>query len=460
MPSAGDPVLNSLTIGQREPFAGDFLTQKQRMVAELWKSITISIMNSRFLIPLICLAAVVAGFCYRQGELPGEGAGKGGRAGGIAAVADRYSESDFRREFPAELQSAREQAGLKAMTVDPRLDQWLSSNARRISSTNLDRTVAEVDIPGFKSIRATGVSGGSLRGLSEMLRNSLTTAASDMDNRMGYLLRTPPEGGHEIIVLTGEALPELTLASLNAGTSDAFVDQCPHCRKRMSLLCEKSGCGMAVDCPDCGRRCRVLAQDTNGQYRDATTFLLRSPCPEVAPGTDPLDAMLSLWQSAVRRISYVEDHDPAGAVVDHWQTPGQTLRRGAGDCEDSALLLTDWLLTRSISARMAMGKMDGGGHAWCIARVGGTDYLLEATNRNPDMNNLPVVKRGDGYEPVTLIDREALYVRAHPTEPFDGDYWSPKKWIRLPRTKPAAAKTAARPAGAAAQSGHPATARN
>ena len=87
---------------------------------------------------------------------------------------------------------------------------------------------------------------------------------------------------------------------------------------------------------------------------------------------------------------------------------------------------------------MVTGKMDGGGHAWCIARVGGTDYLLESTNRNPDMTNLPVVNPNDGYEPATLMDRDALYVPAKPGEPFDGDYWSPKKWIKLPRAKSAA----------------------
>ncbi len=299
--------------------------------------------------------------------------------------------------------------------------------------------MASTSVPAFKPLHASQVTRGSLRELSGTLLGMLTAPATASDNRMAILIQ-----GGEVIVLTGEALPELTLAGLNDGSSDSFVTQCPHCRKQSSLIFEKSSCGLVVDCPDCGLRCRVLALDTSGRYHEATSFLTRSSCPEIAPGADPLDVMLGLWQTAVRRCRYVEDPSSGDAATDVWQTPAQTLRRGAGDCEDSALLLTDWLLTRGISARVATGKMDGGGHAWCIARVGGTDYLLESTNRDPDMTNLPVVHPNDGYEPTTLLDRDALYVRAKPGEPFDGDYWSPKKWIKLPRVKGASdAKTAA-----------------
>jgi len=388
---------------------------------------------------MICSTPVLAlaGFCWLR-VIPARMEGTRVESSGLpfTTVPDSYTEADFRRELFAEVKTAREQAGLSALAADPRLEKWLSVHDRQISCANLEKAMTSADIPGFKSIRATGITGGSLRELSHALRHMLSDpATSATDNRMALLIRSAPGPKHEVIVLTGEALPELTLAGLNDGSPDAFVNQCPHCRKQNSFLRIKSGCGLLVDCPDCGLRCQFLAQDTDGRYHDATSFLLPSSCPEVAPGTDPLDAMLNLWQTAVRRCRYVEDNSPGDAPADFWQTPGQTLRRGAGDCEDSALLLTDWLLTRGISARMAMGELDDGGHAWCIARVNGTDYLLESTNRDPDMENLPAVNPGDGYDPTTLMDRDALYVRAQPAKPFDGDYWSPKKWIKLPRAK-------------------------
>ena len=192
----------------------------------------------------------------------------------------------------------------------------------------------------------------------------------------------------------------------------------------------------------CGRGTRLLGRDTKGRYHDAPAFLIPSPSPSPPPGSHPLDAMISIWQDAVRRCRYVEDGEEGGEAADFWQTPRQTLQKGTGDCEDSALLLTDWMLANNIPARMAMGTLGDGGHAWCIVRVEAIDYLLESTNRNPDLDNLPAVNPRDGYVPTALVDRDALYVRAHPAKPFDGDYWSPEKWIRLPRAKASPAKTA------------------
>ena len=224
------------------------------------------------------------------------------------------------------------------------------------------------------------------------------------------------------------------------GSLEAFVNQCIHCKKRSAYHHTKTPTTLLLSCPACKRRTRLLGRDTQGRYHDAPAFLIPSPCPAPAAGSHPLDAMLSIWQAAVRRCRYVEDATMDDTPADCWQTPRQTLRKGTGDCEDSALLLTDWMLGNKIPARMVLGTMDGGGHAWCIVRVDKTDYLLESTNRHPDMENLPIVNPNDGYAPSALFDRDALYVRSQPEKPFDGDYWSPAKWIRLPRPKAPAAE--------------------
>ncbi len=396
-------------------------------------------MASRLLPPLICLLAAAAGLAYIELQ---PGAATSAQASGAGGPAhDSYSPEAFRRDFPAELKLARNSAGQSELSNDATLDKWLTEHGHQLSATTLEK-YASVEMSGFKSTRLSAADGADLRGLMRSLCDLLSADEEAPDNRMAFLMRKAPDGRHEVFVLTGEALPELTLSGLNNSAADTFVSQCPHCRKQVALSYTKSSCGFAVDCPTCRRRCRVIAQDTNGKYHDVTTFLLPSVCPEVSAGTSPLDTMLYLWRVTVSRCRYVEDSGRS-ALADFWQTPPQTLRRGAGDCEDSSLLLTDWLLTRGISARMAMGAMEGGGHAWCIARVDGTDYLLESTDRHPDMNLLPVINPDNGYEPTSLIDRDALYVRAQPNEPFDGDYWSAEKWIRLPRPKPAAAKTAA-----------------
>ncbi|MDB6140458.1 MAG: Transglutaminase-like superfamily protein, partial [Verrucomicrobiaceae bacterium] len=50
----------------------------------------------------------------------------------------------------------------------------------------------------------------------------------------------------------------------------------------------------------------------------------------------------------------------------------------------------------------------------------------------PDPSKPPYVSDvGSRYVPETLFDRDALYVRAKPGSRFDGDYWSPKNWLRV-----------------------------
>jgi predicted transglutaminase-like cysteine proteinase len=384
-----------------------------------------------------------------QNEVEGPAAQETASADPAPAMApvapEEFTEADFRRSLMESANSLREKRGYRALSADPRIEQWLLGS--KITCANLQAVLASADLPDFQALRAGGAAGGALRELLPGLLDNLSTPASDREDRFGMLFRSLPGGEQEVIIVTGESLPELTLAGLEKGSIEAFVSQCAHCGKRSAYQNKRNPTTLILTCPSCQRCTRLLGRDTKGLYHDAPAFLIASPCPAPAAGSHPLDAMLSIWQAAVRRCRYVEDGDSEDTPTDSWQTPKQTLRKGTGDCEDSALLLTDWMLSNKIPARMAVGTMEGGGHAWCIVRVDKADYLLESTNRLPDPENLPVVNPNDGYVPTALFDREALHVRAHPEKPFDGDYWSPEKWIRLPRAKAKAAAAAeAKPA--------------
>jgi len=65
-----------------------------------------------------------------------------------------------------------------------------------------------------------------------------------------------------------------------------------------------------------------------------------------------------LYDFVCRNIDYRRD------VGEFWQTPSETLR-GAGDCEDSANLLTSLLLATGMPAYTVLGNYQGYGHAWC-----------------------------------------------------------------------------------------------
>jgi hypothetical protein len=120
--------------------------------------------------------------------------------------------------------------------------------------------------------------------------------------------------------------------------------------------------------------------------------------------------------------------------TDRWQTALQTQTRGMGDCEDSAILLADWLAARGYDVRVALGKYgDIGGHAWCVVRLEGIEYLLESTSEGrPDFDQPPLVSRiGSRYVPEVLFDRWHLYTRKTNHQNWNGDYWSPEQWTKI-----------------------------
>jgi transglutaminase-like putative cysteine protease len=70
--------------------------------------------------------------------------------------------------------------------------------------------------------------------------------------------------------------------------------------------------------------------------------------------------------------AYVEANFTYTLEEDTYQTPGETRRRGAGDCEDFALLIAQMLKVRGIESRLVTGHTDGLGHM--VVEVDGVFY--------------------------------------------------------------------------------------
>jgi len=87
----------------------------------------------------------------------------------------------------------------------------------------------------------------------------------------------------------------------------------------------------------------------------------------------------SAWEIA-RDIEYVRDTPGC----DHWQSPQETLARGAGDCEDGAILL--WWLLREAGhddVRVVFGKLyillPWSAHAWVEMGEGMNAIVMDPT---------------------------------------------------------------------------------
>jgi len=282
------------------------------------------------------------------------------------------------------------------------------------------------------------------------------TANMVLNHFQGHLQKVDPQMTHyacalrssigglsnQALLVTGQRLRDFAPELLDRTTDSAFFNVCPHCQSQHVSKAMREQDTTTMECPTCNRVYAVVATDTDGKHRYVNEFLSGyEPAAVFTPGQSRVDQLFTIWSAVQNQIRYVRDPGEGKQATDRWQTALETLTIGQGDCEDSAILLADWLLARGFQVRVALGKYgDIGGHAWCVVKVDEKEYLLETTSEgNPSLDYPPLVSRvGSRYVPEVLFDRWAIYVRNAPRQLWNGDYWTERNWIRIePRVRPA-----------------------
>lgn len=98
----------------------------------------------------------------------------------------------------------------------------------------------------------------------------------------------------------------------------------------------------------------------------------------------PLLAAVNSWTNA--KIRYAEDRDLYG-TADYWASAGETLRRGAGDCEDIAIAKMQLLAAMGVNRddmylTVARDTVRAADHAVLVVKMDGKAWLLDnATDR-------------------------------------------------------------------------------
>lgn len=114
---------------------------------------------------------------------------------------------------------------------------------------------------------------------------------------------------------------------------------------------------------------------------------------------------------AQRKI-YQYDHVRYGRnMQDIWQNSEQAYLNSHGDCEDHAIILADWLIGLGYDARVAIGQLPEGGHAWVVLFYNNKEYLLEATSkRRPrSLNDFKLAKLETDYRPKYMFNRDHFW---------------------------------------------------
>jgi len=93
-----------------------------------------------------------------------------------------------------------------------------------------------------------------------------------------------------------------------------------------------------------------------------------------------LSGQLDSAMQQAARIRYVDDEGE-----DYWQSPAETIARGAGDCEDQAIYLHHLLSLKGLHSEVIFGienlKHVESGHVWVEYSTGRDVYILDPTRR-------------------------------------------------------------------------------
>lgn len=345
----------------------------------------------------------------------------------------------------AALQDSRATRKLRLLEPDPELYQLVQNKLRHSSRTELPDLLEAIQKSRTDYARVAALSTQCLTpaGQKDEISRWRDGSASYYNQVAAVADPGFTNMGLGTILILGEKLPTLSPEALNDTPATMFYTVCPHCRTGARCELARRNFTTSLECPACHHITTVLASDLQGKIHYANEYLTGyAPPAHFPPGCTKLDEMLIIWRAVGEICHYKRDGDEVvNDPGDAWQFALETQKVGTGDCEDSAIMLADWLCSRGIEARVALGRYaERGGHAWVVAHLEGQEYLLESTLPDSRPGHLPRVSEvGSRYVPEAMLDYESIYVREAPRELWEGGYFAQQKWLRIvPRKRPPA----------------------
>ncbi|MBL9116890.1 MAG: hypothetical protein JNJ83_17930 [Verrucomicrobiaceae bacterium] len=289
-------------------------------------------------------------------------------------------------------------------------------------------------LPDYTNIRVQTLTVADASVALPLLETCKAVRGEDMDSLALYAKPSSTESAFDLLLMTGLKTVEFTPENLNARIHPILATTCPSCQSRFALRSFTGGEPCNLVCPECETRFALLVADNQGAYHYVNDFLVGfEPPARFRDGLNRMEEMLQIWRGVFQTCEYKSDSGSDKKLDrDAWQTGPETLNRGVGDCDDTSVLLADWLISRGFNARVALGEAMGEGHAWVVVQNDGHTYLLESTSEPPETaDQIGTVSEFAGkYVPEILFDRDACYFWKNGKEPFDNNYFS-QKWQRL-----------------------------
>lgn len=367
----------------------------------------------------------------------------------------QYTAVVFQVDLVDRINYSRIGAKMPVLRVDTELENWLAAEFPQMALGDVDSITRKIQdaVPRYFRVSVCTASGPSLSALLDQFSTFSSQTGPEMTHLACAVRQSVGGLAQHALLVVGQRLEDFSPEIIATSKDEAFFSTCLHCQHPHIVRVSRQQHSLGLECPQCRRTYAVAASDNEGNYRYVNEYLTGYAPPAVfAKDHSRVHELFTIWSAVHANCVYTKDPGKGREAMDAWQTSLETQRLGQGDCEDSAIFLCDWLLSRGFQARVALGRYgDMGGHAWVVVKVEDKEYLLESTEGRPDMANPPLVTRvGSRYVPEIMFDRYALYVRTTPGQTWQGQYWSDKVWTRVePRTLQARIQAVSPPDAAA-----------
>jgi len=330
----------------------------------------------------------------------------------------------------AEMNERRELLGLGPLETDPDLDEWIAAEAAAIvpdeQSVRRFLKNLETRLPAVRVAKATYAESRDAVEVTNALQEWPDAATdSSLTHLSVHVFPKSNWNRFRVLAVAVKKLPRFDPKLLGIGHEDAEVyNVCAQCGHAHVTTVARSSLAVALRCDRCDQEYDIYAMRLDGSYLRVTELLRGYEGLAVfEPGMTKFQEMMAIWGAVRDGFRYANDMKGAGGHQDTWQTATETAAFRNGDCEDTSIFMADWLISRGIDARVAFGLVNPGeGHAWCVARVDGEEYLLESTAGGSDSTPPPQTTRtSQNYLPIAMFDRGHIYFR-------NSDGWTPRYW--------------------------------
>ncbi len=353
----------------------------------------------------------------------------------IDQVIDQATQHRFRQVALASVNAERKAQGIeKEVVADSGLQDWLNEQPQSLISNaagiSLDILLEKLPSKKLTLSHASlfcisAKSPDSLAGRLDFWKDAFKTST----NVVAMRLYRSSKSKIGCLLIAAKKVPKFNLTLFNNGHSEFYVT-CRNCNKSHIGKLDKCGLAIAMKCSHCNRSYDLIAADMLGNYHRANHYLHGyRPPPEIASGaTTRIEELTALWAAVVARCRYSKDLAGLAGKKDSWQAPSDTYSFRNGDCEDTSLLLADWLISRGFNTRVVIGHAPGKGeHAWCVTELEGRQYLLETTLEKIPDRPPETQLEASRYHPRFSFDRQNIYFVNGATRNVS-DYFSPDLW--------------------------------